>query len=348
MLADGRLNTSAVLLLVRCLTHENAGDLLAAAAGKTRAEIETLLAGRFLRPDLPGRVQALPASQLSPGTVGVSAFELSPGTVGDAQVSPGQAQSSVPRPCVTPLAPERYGLQLTMGEPMHEKLRYAQALLGHAVPSGAVAEVLERALDALIVKLEKQKFAAASRPRAAQGKNAASGRHIPARVKRVVWERDRGCCTFTSKDGHRCRATRRVEFDHIEPVARGGRSTVSNLRLRCRAHNQYEAEQALGNGLMHEQRERAGRAAAERRARAGAAKKQVAAEPNAEQDVTPYLRHLGFRAEEARRAADHCESLGQASLEQRVRAALSFLSPPARIGGAVRLAAAVPTASGNT
>jgi hypothetical protein len=167
-------------------------------------------------------------------------------------------------------------------------------------------------------------------------------------VKRAVWERDRGCCTFTSKDGHRCGATRRLEFDHIEPVARGGRSTVSNLRLRCRAHNQYEAEQALGNGLMHEQRERAGRAAAERRARAGAAKKQVAAEPNAEQDVTPYLRHLGFRAEEARRAADHCESLGQASLEQRVRAALSFLSPPARIGGAVRLAAAVPTASGNT
>jgi hypothetical protein len=33
-----------------------------------------------------------------------------------------------------------------------------------------------------------------------------------------------------------------LEFDHIEPVARGGHATTANLRLRCRAHNQYEAD----------------------------------------------------------------------------------------------------------
>ena len=49
----------------------------------------------------------------------------------------------------------------------------------------------------------------------------------------------------------------RLEFDHIEPVARGGRTTVSNLRLCCRAHNQYLAECALGEGLMKTKRERA-------------------------------------------------------------------------------------------
>jgi hypothetical protein len=46
--------------------------------------------------------------------------------------------------------------------------------------------------------------------------------------------------------------------------------------------------------------------------------------------VTPWLRQLGFRAEEAKRAALHCEAIPDASLEERVRYALSVLSPPHR------------------
>ena len=50
-----------------------------------------------------------------------------------------------------------------------------------------------------------------------------------------------------------------------EPVARGGEATVKGLRLRCRAHNQYEADHVFGAGFMNEKRERARRAAAETR-----------------------------------------------------------------------------------
>jgi hypothetical protein len=42
--------------------------------------------------------------------------------------------------------------------------------------------------------------------------------------------------------------------------------------------------------------------------------------------VIPWLRHLGVRVTEARRAAEHCDT-PDASLEERVRAALSFLAP---------------------
>jgi 5-methylcytosine-specific restriction endonuclease McrA len=76
-------------------------------------------------------------------------------------------------------------------------------------------------------------------------------------VKRQVWKRDQGRCTFVSASGRRCDARRFLEYDHIEPVARGGKSTFENLRLRCRAHNQYEAECGFGAGFMHEIRERA-------------------------------------------------------------------------------------------
>jgi hypothetical protein len=66
---------------------------------------------------------------------------------------------------VTPVAPERFLLQLTIGRETQEKLRHAQELLGHRLPSGDVAQVLDRALDALIERLEKTKFASTARPR---------------------------------------------------------------------------------------------------------------------------------------------------------------------------------------
>ncbi len=33
-----------------------------------------------------------------------------------------------------------------------------------------------------------------------------------------------------------------LEFHHMTPFAEGGEATVANLQLRCRAHNQYEAD----------------------------------------------------------------------------------------------------------
>ena len=125
------------------------------------------------------------------------------------------------RPRVAPLSPGRYAFQFTGSQDTYEKLRYAQALLGHAVPSGELAEVFDRALDALIVRLEQRKFAATSRPRPRQRRPSAGLRHVPAEVRRAVWERDGGRCTFVSAAGHRCEARARLEFDHVEPLSRG-------------------------------------------------------------------------------------------------------------------------------
>src|SRR5262245_49627618 len=58
-IAAGRLHLSGAVLLAPHLTPENASDLLAAAATKSKAEIEALVAERFPRPDLPERLEAL-------------------------------------------------------------------------------------------------------------------------------------------------------------------------------------------------------------------------------------------------------------------------------------------------
>jgi hypothetical protein len=236
---------------------------------------------------------------------------------------------------VKPLAPGSFALQCTVGQSTHDKLRYAQALLGHQLPSGDVAQVLDRALDTLIEQLERRKFAATHRARPTRRRSSEPTRHVPAHVRRAVWERDEGRCTFMSESGHRCPARTRLEFDHVTEVARGGEATVAGIQLRCRAHNQYGAECAFGAEFMRHKRESARRAAEARpqAARVQAAAADPAPEENADRDVIPWLRKLGFNAAESRRAAALCEDLRDVSLEQRLRVALRcFGKPGARVG----------------
>ena len=154
---------------------------------------------------------------------------------------------------VTPLAPQRFGVQFTMDQEARDLLCYAQELLGHQIAPGDVAAVFKRALQALVPQLERQKFAATERPRPGRSPSA-DPRHIPAPVKREVWERDQGQCTFVSEAGHRCEARTGLEFDHVQEVARGGTATVSGIRLRCRAHNQFTAECTFGAEFMRHKR----------------------------------------------------------------------------------------------
>jgi hypothetical protein len=284
-LATGRLHLSAVVTLAPRLTPEHAEELLVAAAHKTKAELELLLAERFPDPDMPTRIVAIslpsssphepeptdhigPATDLGGGSLGdrllqdsVQSHEtkLAPERVSFGTSEPAGATAAAqrhPRPIV-PLAPQRFAIQFTVGQGTHDKLRFAQDLVSHEVPTGDIGDVIDLALDALIASRMKRKFAAADKPRTPRQHSAAEGRYVPAHVRRAVWERDGGQCTFVSETGHRCPARRFLELDHIEPVARGGRATVDNTRLRCRAHNQYEAEQILGAEFMRQKREQA-------------------------------------------------------------------------------------------
>ena len=296
-LADGRLNLSTVLLLAPHLKSENAGELLVAAANKSKREVQHLVAERFPQPDVPTMLQPIMAAAVSASLAACEADvhaartpaeqvvpAMSPSAANDmeppapARVVPSnQPESSActvplssppaPRHKLAPLAVGRYALQVTVNQTTHDLLLEAQALLGHTTSAGDVASVLERALSELVERLRKRKHAETSAPR--PGRRSASCRHVPAEIKREVWNRDSGQCTFVSVGGKRCEACHRLEYDHVVPLARGGQTTAENLRLRCCAHNQHGAEQAYGAEFMREQRERARRAAVGRRESAG-------------------------------------------------------------------------------
>jgi 5-methylcytosine-specific restriction endonuclease McrA len=80
------------------------------------------------------------------------------------------------------------------------------------------------------------------------------GRHIPAAVRRSVFERDGSRCSYLDANGTRCPETHRLEFHHLNPFATGGDHCASNLTLRCAAHNALAAEEDFGRELMEDRK----------------------------------------------------------------------------------------------
>ncbi len=72
-------------------------------------------------------------------------------------------------------------------------------------------------------------------------------RYIPKQIRRAVYERDDGRCTFTDPATGRQCSSRRVQLHHINPWCKGGPHTAANLTLRCHAHNSLAAEEDLGS-----------------------------------------------------------------------------------------------------
>jgi hypothetical protein len=329
-LADGRVNLSGLVCLARHLTAETADELLAAASHKTRHELEHLIAERFPRADVAARVEAIP-----PAPLALAAVEGAPGPPhgadilgpDDADVAPGCAHD---RGRVRPLSRESYAVQFTRSREDDERFRYLQDLLGHQVARGNLAKVYDRAVRELIAKMERVRFGACAKPRKGSQGASTDTRYVPAQVKREVWQRDGGRCTFVSESGRRCEARGEVEFDHVKEFARGGETTVDGLRLRCRGHNQYTAEQTFGVGFMqHKRVAAAGRAAKAQAGRdSGARTNAEGRQPDvrdvSEDDAYKALRTLGYRAGESRRALALCADMPGASSEERLRRALTY------------------------
>jgi hypothetical protein len=266
LLVSGRLNLTTIRLLAPHLTRANHVELLAAAAGMRKRQVQKLLAERFPQPDVRSSVRKLPtvaraitSNATAAATVAPAAPRLSgpeepmrdAGPVSTSGRSATGATVPAPRPAVVqPLSADRYRVTFTASTAACEKLELATDLLRHAFPGGDPAQIFERALDVLVAKLVKDKFAVTNQPRASSGQSDRS-RNIPAEVKRAVYIRDRGRCAFIGTTGRTCGERGFVEFHHVEPYEAGGSPTPQNIALRCRAHNSYEAELFYGPGKQY-------------------------------------------------------------------------------------------------
>jgi hypothetical protein len=260
MLDRGELTLTSISLLAPHLQDGNYRDVLARAQHRSKREVEEMVAALRPRSDAPALLRKLPEARrrFADPSEAVSSATRARGDDAPAPVRTEHAAAGVPIavsvsssssvvsaapsavPTIRPLAPGRYRLQVIITVETRDKLQRAQDLLRHSVPSGDLATVLDRAIDLLLADLQRRKVASVKRPRRSAGGKAGS-RHIPAAVRRAVWSRDGGTCAFTAA-GRRCGEAAFLEFHHRQPFADAGAATAENIELRCRAHNQYEAE----------------------------------------------------------------------------------------------------------
>ena len=251
---SGQVHLGGMRLLVAHLTAENHRSVLAQAAGKSKREIEELVARLSPQPPVPAMVRKIPERTASATLLTV---------VPAPQPAPEPPAPTIPSPrpderrtIIGPLTEETFKIQFTAGRAFRDKLHQAQDLLRHRVPDGDLATIFEKALDLLIEQVKKERFATGRKPREGSGENTdgSPSRHIPDAIKRAVFERDGGRCTFTDEGGRRCAETGALEFDHLDGFARTRVHQVDRIRLLCRAHNQHAAEQTYGRAFMERAR----------------------------------------------------------------------------------------------
>jgi hypothetical protein len=141
-----------------------------------------------------------------------TALSLAPAPT--AAAPPAGNRPAPARPTLTPVAADVFSLRVTLDAALEAELDELTALLSHKVPNGDLAEVLREAVHCALEKHGRRKGARApARERAPAQERArgpastsasreASGRpHIPAHVRREVWKRDGGRCTWLGPDG---------------------------------------------------------------------------------------------------------------------------------------------------
>jgi hypothetical protein len=260
--ADGRLTLTGLVLLAPHLATDNVEELIEAAAGKSIVQIRDLLAERA--PKLDFSASPAHAPEIIPELSRLSVSKrMDPVTSGpaaptsrhdDPAATPQEDMTS--NPPAAQLPPARRAVLLTLDDELLGLLARAVELLGYKLRSGEPKEVFRRSLRHFVTHLERT---ALNEPRPEPGPQGppTSSRYIPMRVRATVWKRDRARCTFVSESGHRCTATKDLQFDHIVPFALAGPTSAGNLRLRCPTHNQYAAECVFGREFMETKRDAA-------------------------------------------------------------------------------------------
>ena len=100
MLCDGRVHLTAVRLLAPHLTVDNHAEVLGSARGKTKLEIQEIVARLAPRPDAPAFVRRVPASRPEPAPPAAAAVATA-SLVSPPPISAPGIPPPVPRAAVT-------------------------------------------------------------------------------------------------------------------------------------------------------------------------------------------------------------------------------------------------------
>jgi hypothetical protein len=306
LVARGELHLSALCGLAPHINPQNATELFTACWGRTRRQVDELLAARFPKPDVREQIRRLPthaqvqmpvvasgrrmtdrietheeaaaeANATSQGREATRAEAEFVGNHGSEKAPSIIGSPPARRRELEALSADRFGVHFTADAELKELLERARALASHRLPKNDLPSLMRLVLESFVKHEEARRFAVGRKPlrpkadathanasspratppggaaiasaggkialvesRASEVARVATGfskrgkrsRYIPTAVRRAVYLRDCGRCSFVSEDGRRCEARARLELDHVRPWARLGAAVVDDIRLR--------------------------------------------------------------------------------------------------------------------
>ena len=277
LLESNQVSLNSIARVARVLTEDNKDVLLAQIRGRSQREIEMIIAEYEPLTRVRDVVQPIvvrTSSTLRTKPAGKSEsvgenLDLMSSSCRAESESVGCPDASARNACEKgdyfpregdshPTSPveRRVRFHFSTSESFQQKLDKVRALAWHRLPASASLEaVFELVLDALIERYDpvarherraKRATKSAEATTPAEPSEEATQRFIPAAIRDEVFARDGSRCAFVAPDGRRCEATVGLQVDHVVLAARGGSSTLDNLRLLCAHHNRYEAARLIG------------------------------------------------------------------------------------------------------
>jgi len=274
MLLAKELSLSTIAILKGVLTKENKDEILKFSPGKSRAEIDCLVAS--LRPKKVSKDSIKPVviqKRMQPMKGAQSVGPLFPTKIVVTDPCDGAMDSSEKKTLIQEPVDTRFEVKFSVSGKVMKKLRTVQALRTHKAQEkqnleSLLDELMELYLDKnsprrkierrekrvakkkeiKITKINNMPVVLASEP--LKPKAVKNSRYLSPAVRDAVFKRDQGRCTFVAVDGTRCNSEWQVETDHIQPVCLGGGSNIDNLHLLCKHHNLHAAEKVLGKEFM--------------------------------------------------------------------------------------------------
>ncbi len=201
--ARGELHLCALCALAPHLNAENAGELFEACRGKTRRQIEELLAVRFPRPDVREQIRRLPERTQTPASPQPSVTETETkdqpilqrtaceGSAKVEEITSIVASCPAPRAAqpvpagsrrrreLEPLSADRFGIHFTADRELRELIERARALASHRLPKGDLASLMKLMAASFVRQEEKRRFGIGVRPRRVDGTKSISAAEEP-------------------------------------------------------------------------------------------------------------------------------------------------------------------------
>ncbi|MBD3179593.1 MAG: DUF222 domain-containing protein, partial [Candidatus Latescibacteria bacterium] len=240
MLSNGELSVSTAALISGIINPANRQEVLSRVRGRSYREAEEEVARFRPVPRRPERIK--PVFTLRPK---VRESKESTPDVGSGKKSVGCSSSDrsvrESREMEEGARVEKeYRLEFMVDEKTMEKIQKAKSVLSNKYPKGVNLELLfEVLLENYLDHNDPERRDGSDNDIEINKLNRT--RHIPQKIKDLVYRRDGGRCSFVSRSGRRCSSRWNLQYDHIVPYGKGGDNSPGNLRLLCARHNQLMA-----------------------------------------------------------------------------------------------------------